>query len=217
MKFRLINAARVVFIGCVLALSACGGTGGVSTTASSAQVGSGNSGSRLQGRPATAVSVGQRYSFQPVSVSGTGGTLTFSASNLPGWLSIDSRTGRLSGTPTAGDIATYTGLVIVASDGSATAPFSITVLAAGSGTASLSWTAPSSNSDGSTLTDLAGFVVLYGNSPADLSRSISITNPSISTYVVESLTPGTWFFAVQAVNAMGARSESSETASKVIS
>jgi Putative Ig domain len=215
MKFCFPKGARVALLGCVVALTACGGSGEGSSQAATAQAGSG-SGSRIQGQPATAVAVSQRYSFQPITPNGSGGTLTYTASNLPGWLTIDSQTGRLTGTPTAADIATYSGLTISASDGSTTGPFSITVLAAGSGTASLSWMPPSSNIDGSALTDLSGFVVLYGNSPTELSQSISITNPSISTYVVESLIPGTWYFAVQAVNAMGVRSESSAIASKVV-
>lgn len=221
MRFRLGTGVRAALIFGAIILSGCGGTGGVGPS-QDAQVGSGASGgsSTIQGRPASVVAVGQAYSFQPVVSGGTAGALTFSASNLPAWLRLDTRTGRLTGTPTAADIATYSGLMIVASDGSSTTnlgPFSITVTAAGSGTASLSWMPPNSNTDGSALTNLAGFVVLYGNEANDLTHSISITNPSISTYVVESLTPGTWYFAVQAVNAAGVRSDASATASKTVS
>lgn len=85
-----------------------------------------------------------------------------------------------------------------------------------SGQASLSWDAPQSNTDGSTLSDLSGFVILYGTGPVDLSQSIEISNPSVDRYVIENLNPGTWYFAVQAVNAAGVRSSMSEVASTII-
>lgn len=84
------------------------------------------------------------------------------------------------------------------------------------GSASLSWTAPDSNTDGSVLRDLTGFVVLYGTSPSGLTSAIEINNPSIDRYIVENLTSGTWYFAVQAVNSAGIRSQLSGMASKTI-
>jgi len=146
--------------------------------------------------------------------------LTFTVANLPRWATFDTVSGRLSGTPAAADVATYSNISITVSDGRASAsigPFAIAVTETGSGVATLSWTPPTQNSDGSALTDLAGYQISYGRSAEDLSQSISITNASVSTYVVESLTTGTWYFAVSAVNARGVNSPLSNVASKTIS
>lgn len=203
-------------------LVACGGIGEVSS-AGTAQAGSGAGGGTrgptIQGTPRSSVAVGQAYSFQPAT-SADSGTLTFSAQNLPSWLTLDRTTGRLSGTPTDADVGSYAGVTIEVSDGASTArlgPFTITVSAIGSGTASLSWTAPTQNADGSALTDLAGYVVVYGLSPTSLTQTITISNPSVTTYVVENLSSGMWYFAVQATNSRGMLSDLSSVASKTIS
>ena len=202
----------------VFFLAGCGGVGDVEPSMTSAQVGSGGGQASIQGSPRSTVAVGQSYSFQP-QTSGLGGTLTFSATNLPQWLTLNTATGRLTGTPAEADVGTYSGITIVVSNGTSRdtiGPFSITVAAQGSGTAALSWMAPTENSDGSPLTDLAGFVVLYGLSPTELTETIAIDNPSVTSYVVENLTSGTWYFAVQASNSNGARGELSSVASKTI-
>jgi len=89
--------------------------------------------------------------------------------------------------------------------------------AAGSAAAAtLSWMAPTTNTDGTALTDLAGYRIYYGMSPSDLSESIAITTTGIQTYVVEGLGPGTWYFAVVAVTTDGAESALSTVVSKLI-
>jgi hypothetical protein len=45
---------------------------------------------------------------------------------------------------------------------------------------------------------------------------VQVTNPSINTYVVDSLTSGTWFFAVRSLSSSGISSALSNTASKTI-
>jgi hypothetical protein len=202
-----------------LLLAGCGGGGGDSTAAGSQDGTTGNAAPTIQGQPGTAVLAGQAYSFQPMAHDPNGDALTFSVTNLPDWATFNASTGRISGTPTAADVATYTGITIDVSDGSASAmlgPFSIAVTAGGSGTALLNWVPPTQNSDGSTLTDLAGYMVLYGRSANDLQQSVSLTNPSLSSYMVENLTSGTWYFAVVAVNTVGASSQLSNVASKTI-
>lgn len=89
------------------------------------------------------------------------------------------------------------------------------------GEATLSWTAPTQNTDGSALTDLAGYTI-YGGTVAggpygDV--SISISNPSTTTFVVSNLTEGTtYFFVVTAFNSASPVQESdlSNEASKFI-
>lgn len=208
------------------ALIACGG-GGESAPSTAASVGSGgatgsgtsNTAPTIQGQPGSSALVGQAYSFQPVASDANGDALTFSVTNLPSWASFDPSTGRLSGTPAVADVATITNIRITVSDGATTAalgPFSIAVTQSASGSALLSWTPPAQNTDGTPLVDLAGYRVLYGQSAAELTQTVSITNSSLSSYLVENLTPGTWYFAVAAVNAAGILSNPSSVASKTI-
>ncbi|MBK6348629.1 MAG: fibronectin type III domain-containing protein [Proteobacteria bacterium] len=82
--------------------------------------------------------------------------------------------------------------------------------------ASLAWSAPTENEDGSPLTDLAGYRVYYGTSASDLSKRIDVGNPATTSTVVQNLTPGTWFFAISAYTQTGVESTRSQVASKVI-
>lgn len=173
----------------------------------------------ISGQPGTSLVVGQSYSFQPAATDANGDKLTFTVANLPRWASFSATTGRLTGIPAAVDVGSFGAIVITVSDGKATASlasFSLTVAAIGGGRATVSWQPPTLNDDGSALTDLAGYQVLYGRSTDDLSQVIAVQNPSVSSYVVDNLSPGSWYFAVVAVNASGASSQLSNIASKQI-
>jgi hypothetical protein len=74
------------------------------------------------------------------------------------------------------------------------------------GTATLDWTPPTQNSDGSVLTDLAGYTVYYGTSPGNLTEKVKITNPGLSAYTMTNLASGTWYFAVASYSSAGAES-----------
>lgn len=215
-------------LACVLltasALAACGGGGGGKSAATGSQgappAGSSNSAPTITGQPGTAVLIGTAYSFQPAAKDADGDTLTFTATNLPSWVTLNASSGRLSGTPASSAVGTYAGITIVVSDGKSSAtlgPFSIAVTATASGSVSLSWVPPTQNSDGTTLLDLTGYRVLYGRSADDLDQTVSLTNPSLSTYLLDNLTSGTWYFAVVAVNTAGVPSSLSNVASKTIS
>jgi hypothetical protein len=67
----------------------------------------------------------------------------------------------------------------------------------------LSWSAPTRNSDGSQITNLAGYTLHYGTAPQDYTGSIEITNPTATSYVVSgnSFPAGTYYFAISAYNA----------------
>lgn len=84
------------------------------------------------------------------------------------------------------------------------------------GSASLSWQIPTTNTDGSRLTNLAGFRIVYGTSASNLSQTITVSSPTSTAYTVDSLAPATWYFAVRAYNATGAESAQSNVASKAI-
>lgn len=209
----------------LLAASLVAGCGGGDGDASSSPqtnpppVTGANAAPTIQGQPDTSLVASETYSFQPTASDPNGDALTFSAANLPTWMSLNASTGRVTGTPGPGDVGTYQGITITVSDGQASASlaaFSITVSAVATGSATLSWTPPTQNTDGSSLTNLAGFTIRYGRSATELTQSVSITNPSISRYVVENLSGGAWYFAVVAVNSAGSESALSNVASKTI-
>lgn len=202
-------------------LGGCGGGGGDSAASapSNSPGNSTNAAPTVAGTPGTTAVVGQAYSFQPSATDANGDQLTYSISNRPSWATFNTSTGRISGTPTAAQVGAYENITITVSDGTASTavgPFTITVSDVGTGTATLSWTAPTQNSDGSTLSNLTGFRVMYGRTSSNLDQQVAVDNPSISTYVVENLSSGTWYFAVVAVNAAGATSQLSNTANKTI-
>lgn len=173
----------------------------------------------ISGTATTSLNVGQAYSFVPTAVDAEGDTLTFSIANKPSWASFNTATGRLSGTPTAEHIGSYANVIITVSDGTqsaALAPFTIAVTASSNGSASLSWTPPTQNTDGSTLTNLSGYRIRYGTAAGSLNQTVEIKSAGIAQYVVDNLSPGTWYFAVNAVNATGAESDLSATVSKKI-
>jgi hypothetical protein len=214
-------AAGLVVLTAVLLGGCGGGGGGDSGSANANPPNSGTNGApTISGSPTSSVVAGQAYSFQPAATDPNGDQLTFTVSNLPGWATFNTSTGSISGTPAASQIGAYSNITISVSDGTANASlaaFSITVSDVGSGSATLSWTPPTANSDGTSLTNLAGFRVRYGRSASNLDQSVSLDNPSINRYVVENLSAGTWYFAVVAVNTAGVTSQLSNTSNKTIS
>jgi hypothetical protein len=174
----------------------------------------------ISGTPDTGATVGEPWSFTPQASDPDGDTLTFSVANRPAWLSFNSTTGRLSGTPADGDVGEHLGIRVSVSDGEATASlasFSIVVSRPASlGTATVHWTAPTQRVDGSTLTDLEGFRIKYGQAPDRLNTTVTVSNPGTSSYVVEGLAAGTWYFGVTAFDSQGLESGLSAIASKTI-
>ena len=86
----------------------------------------------------------------------------------------------------------------------------------GGGSATLSWSPVTQNTDGTVLTNLAGYTVHYGASPAELSTTVVLADPTQTSYVVSPLTVGTWYFAVSAYTTNGVQGELSNVASKTI-
>lgn len=86
-----------------------------------------------------------------------------------------------------------------------------------SGSAELSWVAPTSRTDGSPLTNLAGFKIYYGRMPGIYDYQIDINNPGITTYLVENLVSGNWYFALAAYDSAGIESDRSNEVLRQIS
>jgi hypothetical protein len=179
--------------------------------------------------------VGVTYNYQPMADDPDGDALSFSATNLPPWASLDPTNGRLSGTPGENDVGVYEAITITVADAgrrTASAPFSITVVAEslvadsgtdtdtasppGTGIASLRWEIPAAKVDGSPLDDLAGYRILYGRSADELDQSVLISDPAVTSFEFTTLQSGIWYFAVVAVNAGGLEGPPTITAMKSI-
>jgi hypothetical protein len=152
-------------------------------------------------------------------------TLSFSVQNLPSWATFSIANGTLSGTPSSSNVGTFANIVISVSDGqksTSLSPFSIQVASAAAppppanGTATLSWTVPTTNTDGSPLTDLAGFTINYGTSTNSMTQSINVTSAVATGYTVQGLAAGTWYFTVTAYTSVGTQSAPSDIASTTI-
>jgi hypothetical protein len=84
------------------------------------------------------------------------------------------------------------------------------------GSATVNWTPPTQNTNGSSLTNLAGYTITYGTSASALNTSVKLTNTGLTSYMIENLTAGTYYFAVKAYNSAGQTSAVSNVASKTI-
>jgi hypothetical protein len=196
-----------------------GNIDGGDSSGGSSNAGPGDSPPKISGSPREAVKIGDTYSFTPTVVEHDGDALTFFAGNQPRWANFDAKTGELSGRPDPGDAGTYSNIQVAVSDGSTAVylpSFSVNVTQSGSSSATISWTAPTQNTDGSALTNLAAYKIYYGVSEGNYPNQIRINNPGISTYVVDNLTPDTYFFVSTSINSSGVESELSNVARRTV-
>lgn len=178
-----------------------------------------NSAPVISGTPPRSVTIGQTYSFTAEASDDDGDSLTFAIANSPSWANFDSATGQLTGTPQPGDSAVYDNIIISVSDGtlmSSLPPFAINVSQTGTNSITLTWTPPTENEDGTPLTDLAAYRIYYGNSEGDYPNEISVDNPGVTSYVVDNLTPNTYFFVSTSINSDGTESDFSNIASTIV-
>jgi Fibronectin type III domain len=87
---------------------------------------------------------------------------------------------------------------------------------AGANAVSLSWLPPTENTNGSTLTDLTGYTIYYGTQSQNYTNQIEVDNPGLTTYVVDNLSPGTYYFAVRATASDGIQSAYSPEVSATV-
>jgi hypothetical protein len=202
-----------------VALVACGGGDDEAAAAQSqtpAPTG-GNQAPTISGAPPSQALQGSQYSFIPTAIDANGDTLTFTITGTPAWATFNASTGRLSGIPT--QVGTSSNIRISVTDGTTTVnlpAFTITVVATATGSALLSWNPPTQNTDGSPLNNLAGYKVYWGTSQTNLANAVVVNNAGLSSYMVEQLTPATWYFAVSAINLSGMESAQSNVASKQV-
>ncbi len=78
-------------------------------------------------------------------------------------------------------------------------------------TITLNWTPPGTRVDGSgiALSEIDYYEIRYGQSPGELDESIRLEAGNTS-YELEGLVPGTWYFTIQVVDSEGLRSQPSD-------
>ena len=222
--FRKHSVATLFQLAALLLLSGCldrGGSGGELSTASATIAGANpdNNPPTMSGIPGKATKFGEAYSFTPTADDPDGDSLSFVVQNLPRWASFNSANGTISGTPGLGDVGTYPNILISVSDGMASAwlpIFSVAVTQTATGSVTLSWAPPTQNTDGSFLDNLAAYRIYYGVSQGNYPNQIEIDNPGITVYVVDNLSPNTYYFVSTSVNTDGVESDFSNTATIVI-
>jgi hypothetical protein len=162
------------------------------------------------------VAASKPYSFTPAATDADGDRLTFSVSSKPSWAAFDAATGRLSGTPTNANVGSYEEIVISVTDGKSTAKlaqFSITVEEGAVTTRNVlvSWQPPTTNADGTALTNLNGYRIVYGTASGNYTKTITVNGAGLTSFMLEGLESGKQYHvAMIAVNAAGTQSEISQ-------
>jgi hypothetical protein len=84
------------------------------------------------------------------------------------------------------------------------------------GTAIVSWTAPTTNSDGTAYLNPGGYRMVWGKSTTSLDQTTYLQDPAVRTWTSPALPYGTWYFGVITFNAAGIESNVSNIASKLV-
>jgi hypothetical protein len=177
---------------------------------------------RISGTPGRTAHVRSRYSFTPRAFDPDGNAVRFVIENKPAWATFDPRTGRLRGMPQTRHAGRTTrNIRIAVTDGYAKSWLPAYTLTVGdvmgeTGSATLSWAAPTHNTDGTRLSNLGGFVIEYGTRSDHLNVRLDIPDADLTSAVIEDLSPATWYFGVRAVSTAGVESELSDVVSTTI-
>jgi hypothetical protein len=97
---------------------------------------------------------------------------------------------------------------------SSVAPAAPTAPAAKSpGTVQLSWAAPTKRADGTPLSRITGYRVMYGTTSGNYTQSVNVSGTSAT---ISNLASGKYFFVIKAIDAAGKESAASAEVSKTI-
>jgi hypothetical protein len=168
----------------------------------------------LTGTPAGVAVVGANYDFVPQVLNAPPSALSFSIAGKPDWATFNPTTGELTGVPAPAQVGIDRDIVIIASYARGTAAlagFSIQVLPAplADRSVTISWTPPATNTDGSVLTDLAGYRIYYQRFDVrnwGAQQSQMVADPKVTSAVLQGLLPGTYTLCITAYNASNVES-----------
>jgi len=165
----------------------------------------------LAGTPYLYALAGDTYDFAPIVVNPPLTPMNFTAVNLPPWASIDPATGELSGAPSPAQVGHYDNIAIVGTfadpagtQSTATiGPFSVTVVPTSDGNRSITinWQPPTLNTNGTPLTDLAGYKIYMQLAGLGAPHTVIVSDPTASSFTVQGLLPGMYNIAMTAFNA----------------
>jgi hypothetical protein len=204
-----------------LMLSACGGSGGSQSSTSSTTTNGGSTGATsptvtvpvsaplsISGAPNRQVVANQPYWFRPTATNPNGAALKFGISNQPGWSDFNAITGEITGTPSSADVGLYRGVTVTVTAGTQmrALAFDVEVVQVGTSSVTLTWTPPTENSDGTPLTNLAGYRLRYGVQSGNYTSVINLANPGLATYVLSGLAKGTYYVVISAYSQTGVES-----------
>jgi hypothetical protein len=91
-----------------------------------------------------------------------------------------------------------------------------TISSSSAGSVTLMWVPPTGNTNGTPLTDLAGYHIHYGTSPDNLTQVIELAGTGNTEFELGGLAPGTYYFSVTAYTTMGTESAASDVGYKTI-
>jgi hypothetical protein len=143
----------------------------------------------------------------------TNATLSWTSANVTscaasgGWSGTKATSASESVGPITQD-TTYT-LSCTGTSGSAVAMTTVNLREA-----RLSWQPPT-NADSSTLTNLSGFKIYYGTASNNYTQTVGVSGASTTSWTLP-LSPGTYYFALTAVDSTGAESAKTEEVSKTV-
>jgi hypothetical protein len=83
-------------------------------------------------------------------------------------------------------------------------------------TVTASWSPPTVNTDGTALTNLAGYYVCIGGAGNQPAQTIQITNPAVTSISFPNIGAGTYYLAVMAYNSSGAISPPAGPVSTIV-
>jgi hypothetical protein len=146
-----------------------------------------------------------------VKVTATPSTITAGSRTLISWSTTNatSCTGSgdwtgsqaLSGAKNTGALTTDEVFALTCTGPGGTASQSATVTVASApptGTATLSWSPPTVNTNGTPVVPLAGYHVYYQNGASGTRQSVPVSGGNTTSFEISGLTAGTWYFEVAA-------------------
>ena len=71
----------------------------------------------------------------------------------------------------------------------------------------LNWTPPTTNTDGTALTDLSGYSLFYGTDSRLYFSPVRISDPATTSAVIDGLASGRWYFSIKSINEAGMESD----------
>ncbi|MCU7916199.1 MAG: putative Ig domain-containing protein [Candidatus Thiodiazotropha sp. (ex Gloverina cf. vestifex)] len=157
----------------------------------------------ISGTPSASVIAGDGYTFAPNADDADGDSLTFTVNNLPAWASFNNSNGSLTGTPQESDVGVYGNIQITVTDGNedvSLGAFSIVVNSsvASTGSMVLSWSAPTTRTDGSPLTisEIDGYRIYIGDTSDSLQMEVDLNEGTATSVTISDKEVGTYYVAL---------------------